>query len=407
MLTHRGWSLLGGSIGLVAGGRLLGLEQLWVLATTALLALLGSVVWTSTRTVDLEVTRHIVRRLQVGVDGRVDLTVVATGRTDTTRPNRRGRPGSTPFLTLTDAFDGGRRHARFLLPPIAPGAIARAAYRVPTERRGRYEIGPLRASVGDPFGLSSRTWRAAGLDEVIVQPRVHDVMPLPEGGGEDLDSDDRRVVGRLDVTGEFLMLREYAPGDDLRRVHWKSTARHQRMMIRQDESRRRAPVLVLLDVRASSHDRVSFELAVEAVASIVTSLERDQRRVEVRTTSGERLGQAGRRHLASLMDELAVIEPSAPPRLAPGNARPSAVVAVLGRPRDGDLLILERLTRRRGMLAVVVTRPDGRQESTLATRRTVPLAVNVTAEKPFPIAWNEAVIRWQRSSSHARLWSPS
>jgi uncharacterized protein (DUF58 family) len=403
VLTQRGWSLLGGAIGLVAGGRLLGLEQLWVLATAALLALLGACVWTSTRTVDLEATRHVVRRLQVGVDGRVDLTVVSAGGAN--RTGGRARP--TPFLTLTDAFDGGRRHARFLLPPLAPDTTARAAYRVPTQRRGRYEIGPLRASVGDPFGLSSRTWRAAGLDEVIVQPRVHDVMPLPEGGGEDLDSDDRRVVGQLDVAGEFLMLREYAPGDDLRRVHWKSTARHQRLMIRQDESRRRAPVLVLLDVRSSAHDRASFELAVEAVASIVTSLERDQRRVEVRTTSGERLGQAGRRHLASLMDELAVIEPSGLPRLAPGNARPSAVVAVLGRPRDGDLLILERLTRRRGMLAVVVTRPDGQQPSTLATRRTVPLAVNVTAERPFPIAWNEAVIRWQRSSNRAQHWSPS
>ena len=395
MLTHRGWSLLGGSIGLVAGGRLLGLEQLWVLATAALLALLGSVVWTSTRTVELEATRHVVRRLQVGIDGRVDLTVVSTG----TR--------STPFLTLTDAFDGGRRHARFLLPPLSPDTTARAAYRVPTQRRGRFEIGPLRASVGDPFGLSSRTWRAAGLDEVIVQPRVHEVMPLPEGGGEDLDSDDRRVVGRLDVTGEFLMLREYASGDDLRRVHWKSTARHQRLMIRQDESRRRAPLLVLLDVRSSAHDRTSFELAVEAVASIVASLERDQRRFEVRTTAGERLGQRGRRHVASIMDELAVIEPSEAPRLAPGGARPSAVVAVLGRPRDGDLLVLERLTRRGSMLAVVVTRPDGGQAPTLTTRRTVPLAVNVTPEHPFPIAWNEAVIRWQRSSNHARLSSPS
>jgi uncharacterized protein (DUF58 family) len=395
VLTHRGWSLLGGAIGLIAGGRLLGLEQLWVLATAALLALIGAVVWTSTRQVDVTATRHVVRRLQVGVDGRVDVNVLSAGSR------------TTPMLTLTDAFDGGRRHARFLLSPLAPDTTARAAYRVPTESRGRYEIGPLRATVGDPFGLSSRTWRAAGLDEVVVQPRVHDVLPLPEGGGEDLDSDDRRVVGRLDVTGEFLMLREYAPGDDLRRVHWKSTARHQRLMIRQDESRRRAPVLVLLDVRSSAHDRASFELAVEAVASIATSLEHDQRRVEVRTTSGERLGQAGRRHLASLMDELSVIETTSVPRLAPGRARPSAVVAVLGQPRDGDLLVLERLTGRRGMLAVVVTRPLGGQPAALATRRTVPLAVTVTSERPFPIAWNEAVIRWQRSTNHARLWSPS
>ena len=151
MLTHRGWSLLGGTIGLLAGGRLLGLVQLWVLATAAVLALLGAVVWTSTRTVEVQATRHVVRRLQVGVDGRVDMSVLSAG----------ARP--TPTLTLTDAFDGGRRHARFLLAPLAPGTTARAAYRVPTERRGRFEIGPLRASVGDPFGLSSRTWRASGL----------------------------------------------------------------------------------------------------------------------------------------------------------------------------------------------------------------------------------------------------
>jgi hypothetical protein len=80
---------------------------------------------------------------------------------------------------------------------------------------------------------------------------------------------------------------------------------------------------------------------------------------------------------------------------------------VLGRPREGDLLVLERLTRRGGMLAVVVTRPENGQLPTLTTRRTVPLAVNVTPEHPFPIAWNEAVIRWQRSSNHAPLWSPS
>ena len=166
-------------------------------------------------------------------------------------------------------------------------------------------------------------------------------------------------------------------------------------------------MLVLLDVRSSAHDRASFELAVEAVASIVNSLERDQRRVEVRTTTGERLGQAGRRHLASFMDELAVIETTGLPRLAPGRARPSTVVAVLGRPREGDVLVLERLTGRRGMLAVVVTRPDGARAPALATRRTVPLAVTVTPERPLPIAWNEAVIRWQRSSNHARLWSPS
>ena len=94
-----------------------------------------------------------------------------------------------------------------------------------------------------------------GTEEVIVFPRVHEIMSLPETGGDELDRDMPRAHGRLDPGGEFLNLRDYEPGDDLRRVHWRSTARRQRLMVRQNEARRRTPVLVMLDVRPGSHDR--------------------------------------------------------------------------------------------------------------------------------------------------------
>ena len=102
-----------------------------------------------------------------------------------------------PTLSVSDAFDRGRRSARFLLAPLEPGEVARAAYRLPTDRRGRFEIGPLRATVGDPFGLASRTRRILGIEEVIVFPRVHDIMALPETGGDELDRDMPRAHGRL------------------------------------------------------------------------------------------------------------------------------------------------------------------------------------------------------------------
>ena len=78
-----------------------------------------------------------------------------------------------------------------------------------------------------------------------------------------------------------MTLREYAPGDDLRHVHWRSTARRGHLMMRQNETRRRTPVLLMLDVRPGTHDRASFERAVEASASIATALDRSGRPFEV------------------------------------------------------------------------------------------------------------------------------
>src|SRR5436189_127318 len=80
----------------------------------------------------------------------------------------------------------------------------------------------------------------------------HEVVAPPEVGGLDLDRDHPQVRARVEPSGEFLTLREYAPGDDLRHVHWRSTARHDHVMVRQNEARRRAPVLVLLDVRPNA-----------------------------------------------------------------------------------------------------------------------------------------------------------
>jgi len=390
VLTARGWSLLGASVGLYVGSRILGLVQLAVLAAGAGLLLAGAWWWARSRSVELVATRHLAERLQVGVEGRVDLEITASG----TRP--------TPTLTVADAFDRGRRLARLLLPPLPPGEVARAAYRIPTERRGRYEIGPLRASVSDPFGVVRRSLPLLGSEEVLVYPRIHDVVAPPHGGGEDVDRDARQVRGRPDPAGEFLTLREYAPGDDLRHVHWRSTARLDEVMVRQGELRRRAPAQVLLDTRPGAHDRASFEVAVEACASIVTALERDRRPVHVVTAGGQLLGHAGQRHLASVLDELAVVETRGTDHFAAlrSGRRAPLLVAVAGRLRVDDVAALSAIVRRGGLLVVVATRA----ESSLALRaRPDLLVVPITQHESFADAWTEAVLRWQRNVLRSRL----
>ncbi len=370
MPTRAGWSLVGAVAGLYAGARILGLTPLAVLATQGIVLLAGAVAWTRTRRPRLIATREVSDRLQVGIEGRVTLDISNSGV-------RR-----SPTVSITDSVGSGRRTARFLVAPMAPGASARATYRIPTERRGRYRIGPMSSAVGDPFGLTSERRMVADTAEVVVHPRVHDVMPLPEGGGDDLDYDARSVRGMPEPGGEFHTLRDYEHGDDLRRVHWRSTARRGSLMIRQEEARRRAPVVVLLDTRSGRHNRASFETAVEAAASVVAALDREERPVTLISTSGERLGSPGRRHLATVLDALAVIEPGGPDRLGSllGRNRASALVAVMGRMHDGDHAALNLLVRGAGLLVVVAT---GDVRGALPARRGTNILVSVGPDAPF------------------------
>jgi uncharacterized protein (DUF58 family) len=231
---------------------------------------------------------------------------------------------------------------------------------------------------------------------------------VPEAGGEDLDRDTPKLRGQPDAGQEFLTLREYAPGDDLRRVHWRSTARHGTLMVRQEESRRRAPVLVVLDVRPGAHDRTSFEVAVEAAASIVHALDREGRPVELITSLGKVLGSPGRRHMASVLDELAVVEPHGMDRFAGAVAsrRAGSLVAIVGSLRGDDAGALGMMTRAGGLLTIVTTRAAA-APAIAGGRRVRPLLVGVSPDRPFPTAWNEAVLLWQRSARQLHPASPS
>src|SRR5439155_763161 len=91
----------------------------------------------------------------------------------------------TPVVTIRDPFDRGRRQARFLVPPLRRGEAARGAYRLPTERRGVFPIGPMSATVADPFGLAARTRRIATETELTVYPRVDPIVALPQTIGHD------------------------------------------------------------------------------------------------------------------------------------------------------------------------------------------------------------------------------
>ena len=288
------------------------------------------------------------------------------------------------------------------MPPLSAGATARAAYRVPTRRRGRYRVGPLSLSASDPFGLARRVLPSVGDSDVLVRPRIDDIVaPVAVGsrvaGESDLPAP-RAMVS--DLGDEFLTLREYELGDDLRRVHWRSTARTGDLMIRQNEARWRSRAAVVLDVHPDGHDPESFEVAVGAVASIVTRLVRLQRRVEVATSAGELLGTGGDpRH--DVIDRLATVGPHSTDRLAivlenlATHRRADLVIAVLGRVGPDVVRALGSLA---GINVVaVLTQP-------VALTSTSSVVVVDASSVPFATAWNQVFTRSGRATSRNPAW---
>jgi uncharacterized protein (DUF58 family) len=373
--TRRGWTLGGASVSLVIGSRILGAGALAGLGLGGLLLLGFALAYATRARPALEIRRHArPSRVHVGASGHVVLEGVTIAR--------------TPLLALTEMVDGGARSARFLLTPSAAGEPIAATYRVPTTRRGRHELGPLLAIITDPLGLARRAWEVVGITDIIVRPRVHPVLaPRRAGGGDQDPRAEGARVPAFEPAGEFLALRDYEPGDDPRRVHWRSSARLGELVVRQDEAAAPGRVVLLLDTRTSAHDDASFEIAVEAIASLATRLHQDHAPVEVVTTAGRVLSRPGPGTLELLLDRLAVVEVTTSDMLSAVGARLAtrlglgAFVAATGTP---DRVLLDALAplSSRAVVTVVATRGGAR------LHRVPGLTLVDATTEPFPTAWN-------------------
>ena len=358
--TRRGWVLVGTASALLVGGRVVGSIGLVGLGLAGLLLTVFALASVAPRTPALE-ARRVARpsRVHVGGTGRVVLEGKTTAR--------------TPLLALTEYVDGQRRAARFILPPGPAGTDIEAVYRIPTERRGRHQLGPLVGIVSDPLGLARRSWELLPPTDLVVRPRLHDILAPGRGGGGEQDprADGPRVPA-FEASGDFLALRDYESGDDPRRVHWRSSARRGHLIVRQDESAAPGRVVVILDTRPWVHDLQSFEIAVEAVASIALRLDHDRAPVEVITSTGQILARPGPGTLELLMDRLAVVETSESDLLAAVGARLArrlgvgAVIACTGAP-DDPLVDAIAAVGRRAELTIVAAKASGRPATTVPT----------------------------------------
>ncbi|MFI6155654.1 DUF58 domain-containing protein [Kitasatospora sp. NPDC051170] len=206
---------------------------------------------------------------------------------------------------------------RFVLDRVEPRGFREVSYRVRSDLRGRYPLGPLQLRLSDPFGMCEVGRAFTASDTLTVVPQVQ-ALPYVRllgswGGQGESTSHSLALAGDDDV-----ILREYRPGDDLRRVHWKSTARYGELMVRREEQPQKARATVLLDTREFGHrgsgPASSFEWAVSCAASVSVHLLERGYQTHLLTDTGEWVpGPGSGNHSAAdtsglILDALAVTD---------------------------------------------------------------------------------------------------
>lgn len=347
-MTRRGGTLLLGAALSWGLGRFFGIPELYVVtaATVAFLVLCALAVRLSSTTVSAR--RHVsAARLTPGATSEVLVELRNDSRLpaglllveDECRAPLRPRVAGAGLAggPFTDAVP------RFVVPGLASGRMIGLSYELHPSERGRYEVGPLRVRVRDPFGLCERVQRYVRTDTVIVYPPVEALGGgLSRGTHQGSEASDTR---RLFNTGhEFYALREYVTGDDIRQVHWPSTAHRGTLMVRQLELPWQPEATILCDTRASAHTGVGQDATLEKAVSVAASLAwyLGDQRYELRLLTDAAPSPPAVEARQQLLDRLAEVGPSTMETLGPA----------LRRLQD---------SRAGGLLVAVVAPPPGPQ----------------------------------------------
>ncbi|AVV43131.1 DUF58 domain-containing protein [Streptomyces sp. ID05-04B] len=213
---------------------------------------------------------------------------------------------------------------RFVLDRVEAGGRREVSYRVRSDLRGRYPLGPLQLRLSDPFGMCELTRSFSTHDTLTVIPRVEPLPPVRLSGEAKGYGDGRQRS--LALAGEDDVIpRGYRYGDDLRRVHWRSTARYGELMVRREEQPRRSRCTVLLDTRGLAYRGAgpdsAFEWAVSGAASVLVHMLERGFSVRLLTDTGTSVpgegadgyaggGQESTDAAGLMMDTLAIVDHS-------------------------------------------------------------------------------------------------
>jgi len=398
-LTRQGVALALLGLGLLALGRILGLVELYIVGAAALGACVLAVLMVWLRKIDLDVNRHLQPpRVAAGTASRVDLEVRNLSRR------------TSPVLRMRDEISG-TRGADLLLAPLPPGGQTHAAYRLPTTRRGLVDIGPLSFEYSDPLGLARARVHSPLQSQLTVLPPVIALPPIPRSITDNPMSGAEQRASWSRSNGDFYALRDYVIGDDLRRVHWASTARHDELMVRQDELPWQGRLTVLIDNRRQGLDHDSLDLATSYAASVLSASRLRSDLVRLVTSSGLDSGfVTGNAPWDAVMEHLAVINGSAHGSLRTAvetirqHEAGGAAVIISGMLSQEELGIVQGLATRFKAVIPVQIHPSAADAAfddiTLDVTNDLSAgAVTVTRSKPFAEQWTRTVSAMSASRS--------
>lgn len=244
-----------------AASSLWGLVELRLVGVTCLGVLLAALPW-------LLVPMHVdadlrLRPPRTSAGEAVEVAITATNR------------GSLPLWQPLVRVPVGDRSTWVRMPSLGRGARARGTVTVDGLVRGVLPVGPATAVRSDPLGLLHRPVRWGDARELFVRPVMVLVPTLGSGQVRDLEGTPSDRVSMSDLA--FHALREYVPGDDLRHVHWRSSARAGELLVRQYHDTRRNHASVVVDADPASYPTPEgFELAASVAASLLVCAAREE-----------------------------------------------------------------------------------------------------------------------------------
>ena len=302
VITPLGWAMAVIVPVALVLGYTLGLIELVVIGFACAVLIVIAVIYLVGRTA-LEISLTIPH-------SRVVVGERATGQIVVTNPLRRRALGVTVEIPIGEGL------IEIVVPGLRRGASFSQEFTVPTTRRGVVPVGPARTVRADPVGLVRRELVWTGVTELFVHPRTIGIPSMSTGFIRDLEGNPTRDLSASDVS--FHALREYLPGDERRHIHWRSTARTGRYMVRQFEETRRSHLVIALSLATSDYTSDDeFEMAVSVAGSLGSRAILDARTVSV--VASERTPDFAKRKIyavkplstlsrSRLLDDLAVVE---------------------------------------------------------------------------------------------------
>jgi len=334
-LTNRGWFLVAAAVVCFVVAYGTGRGALLYAASFLALLPLVALLFIRLRRLRLSVVRTFSPTIvAAGSVAAVELLVRNTSRSASGPATWADRIPWSPGTAGPGALPGLSAALGAAGTPGTEGTSTVLKYSVRPPTRGVFSLGPLEVEYADPFGLARGRSSLAGVQSLSVVPAI-----VPLGGGPSIiagDGSARLVQRRSSGSDDDLMTREYRSGDAMRRVHWRASARHGELMVRQEEQRTYPEARILIDTRRGGYSDVwlelggengensAFEWSVRMLATLGSHLHRSGFLVEVLETAPAQVTPLGSANsgtgldLEFLVSLASIAMSSAPPPGAPG-----------------------------------------------------------------------------------------